>query len=148
MGIGEYIWAVLGWWVAAIAKFVVTPYAMMFAPRDWSFMEIVVITASGASLGVFIFYNFGEQIFRWIERHRKHPPKRFNRFNRFIAKIKAKYGLKGLLLICGVISVPIASLLAARYFRSNTTLPLLIMGFWIWTILLTSLGYLFQSVFA
>ncbi|NNE55508.1 MAG: hypothetical protein HKN32_05775 [Flavobacteriales bacterium] len=133
--------------MASIFKFVLTPSAMIIAPNDWSFLEIVVIVGSGASLGVAIFYFFGDKIFSYLDSKRKNAPKRFTRFNRFITKVKMRYGLKGLLLLCGLISVPISSLLAARYFRSDTTLPLLVMSFWIWAVFLTSISYLIRWLF-
>jgi cytochrome b561 len=146
LGIYEYIGAVVGWWVLSIVKFLITPSLMMASPQD-SFLEIFLITGSGASIGVMIFYFLGERIFRFIDKKRKNAPKRFSRLNRFVARIKARYGLMGILVICGVVSVPISSLLAARYFKSNVTAPLLMLSFWIWALGLTFLNYAIKMLF-
>jgi len=142
LGTVEYILAVLFWWLWATIKFLVAPTSMvLFAKNDWSFMEVVLIIASGASLGVFIFYNFGERIFLYLDSHRKNEAKKFTKLNRFITRMKVRYGFVGVMLISGLISVPIASLLAARYYRSDTAMPKLILSFWLWTIFLTALSY-------
>lgn len=136
----------LGWWVLSIVKFLLAPSLIMASPQD-SFLEVFLISGSGASIGVLIFYFLGERIFRFIDKKRTKIPKRFTRFNRFVTRIKARYGLKGILLICGIVSVPISSLLAARYFKSNVTAPLLMLSFWIWALGLTSLNYAIKMLF-
>lgn len=142
-----YMLKVLFWWAMTIVKFLFAAPAMVATNEyDWSFLEVWGITASGAALGVFIFYHFGESIFDYLDRKRRKKPKVFNRKNRWIVRLKMKYGLKGLLLVSGLISVPIASLLAARYFRSETTLPMVIMGFTLWSLLLTAGSFFFENV--
>ena len=146
MTIEQYMLKVIVWWMMSIGKFLLAPSTMVwFAEYNWSFLEIVLITSSGAALGLFIFYNLGDIIFTWLDNRTK-KPKIFSWRTRFITKIKTKYGLKGLLLISGLISVPITGLIAARYFKSDTTLPLLIMGFCIWSIALTGLSVLLENV--
>ena len=127
-------------------KFLVTPWAMLASPSDWSIVEIIAISSTGAALGVFIFYNFGDAIFSFIDRQRGRPPKRFTRINRWIIGVKKRFGLKGLLVISGIMGVPFASLIAARYFKSDTTVPLLIMSFTIWSVFLTFLGIGLKSL--
>jgi len=142
----EYIGGVLWWWVISIAKFILAP-SLMLGTGDWSFLEVLLITGSGASIGVLIFYSMGERIFNFIDSHRKKTPKKFTRLTRFIARVKAKYGLRGVLVICALISVPISSLLAARYYRSNVTMSLLIMSFWIWGVILTAISLAVKMLF-
>lgn len=153
---GKYLVLILVWWGMSIVKFLFTPSLMMASTAgdpdswfgyDWSFFEIVGISATGAALGVFLFYTFGERLFAYLDANRKTPRKVFTKGTRFIAGIRGRYGLTGLLLICGLISVPISSLLAARYYRSNTTMALLVMAFAIWAVALTSLSYLVKMLF-
>lgn len=147
IAIFSYLLKVLFWWAFSIIKFLLAAPTMVATNEyDWSFLEVFGITASGAALGVFIFYHFGEKIFDYLDEKRRKKPKVFNRRNRWIVRLKMKYGLKGLLLISGLISVPIASLLAARYFKSDTTLPMMIMGFTIWSLLLTAGSFFVENV--
>lgn len=146
---------ILIWWGMSIVKFLPAPFLMMASTgdgegwmnHDWSFLGIVSVTSSGASIGVLIFYSFGERFFAYLDSHRKKPRKRFTKINRMIVRIRARYGLKGLLMISGLISVPIASLLAARYYRSNSTMALLVMSFSLWAVFLTSLSYAAKLLF-
>jgi hypothetical protein len=62
----EYFLQVLGMWLLSIVKFIATPFVMIFQPGDqWSFLETILVTASGAACGAFIFFHFGELIFNW-----------------------------------------------------------------------------------
>ena len=152
----KYLLLILAWWGMSIVKFLFTPSLMMASTaadkdswlgHDWSFLEIVGITTTGAALGVFLFYSFGERLFAYLDSNRTKPRKRFSRGSRFIARIRGRYGLTGLLLICGLISVPISSLLAARYYRSNTTMAFLVMAFAAWAVVLTGLSFLVKLLF-
>ena len=153
---GRFALLVLFWWGMSIVKFLFTPSAMMASTaareeswigHDWSMLEVILVTASGAALGVFVFYTFGERLLLYLDKRRKRPRRRFTRINRFIIRIKRKWGLKGLLLISGLISVPVTSLIAARYYRSPVTMPLLIMAFSVWAVFLTFLSYAVKLIF-
>ena len=120
-----------------IIKFLFVPYTMLEV--GYQIPEIIFIHSSGAAFGVYLFYNFGDLIFSYLNKKKK---KAFSKRTRWIINIKNKYGLRGLLLISGIISVPIASLLGARYFKSNTTMAYLVMGFFFWSVGLTFFSYL------
>ncbi|MFN9802110.1 MAG: hypothetical protein ACK54P_18980, partial [Bacteroidota bacterium] len=70
------------------------------------------------------------------------------RGRRMIIRIKWKWGIKGLMLLSGLISVPVASLLAAKFYRHNpNALPMMIIAFFLWAILLTSVAYSTKLIF-
>ena len=59
-----------------------------------------------------------------------------------IVFIKNKFGLIGFIAISAIISVPITSLLAAKFFKHNKFTPLwLICGFMVWSLILSSAAY-------
>jgi hypothetical protein len=136
-----YFLKVVGWWLLTIVKFLFVPFGMLLKPQvgeEWSLVEVIIITSSGAALGVFIFYHFGEIIAKRFSAKRKI----FNRRNRWFIRVKQRWGFKGLMLIAGLISVPIASMLAAKLYRHNpNVLPKLIAAFFIWSIALSTLAY-------
>ncbi len=141
---GAY-WLELGLMLlSSIVKFVLTPSFMV--ARGWSFIEIVIVTTCGSSLGLFLFYHLGDLFFKWMQRKRRGPAKKFSWKNRTLARVKSNLGLKGLMLISGLISVPITGVLAARYFKSKSTLPLLIFGFFLWSLLLTTISMGFGNL--
>ncbi|MFY7706746.1 MAG: hypothetical protein ACOVQ5_01600 [Flavobacteriales bacterium] len=141
-----YLLKVLTWWLASIVKFLFTPFVMMGNPGGyhWSYLEIILITSSGAALGCFIFYHFGEVIFsKWPFQSKN--KKVFSPMKRRIIRLKMKYGIYGLMMISALVSVPVSSLLCARFYKHDpTALSKLILGFSIWSVALTSLAYSFR----
>lgn len=143
--ITDYFIKVLGWWLFSIVKFLFVPFGMTLKPdagEDWSFLEVVTISSTGAALGVFIFFHFGEFIFSWLAHHFNTKRKIFNRRNRWFIRIKKRWGINGLMLISVLISVPIASVLAAKLYRHNpNALPKMIFAFFLWSIALSSIAF-------
>ncbi len=141
----EYAFRVFGWWMLTIVKFLFVPFGMILKPESgeyWSWLETILVSSTGAALGVFIFFHFGEYIFSWLAHHFNAKRKIFNRRNRWFVRVKKRWGLNGLLLISGLISVPIASVVGAKLYRHNSTaLPKLIIAFFCWSVLLSSAAY-------
>jgi hypothetical protein len=110
----------------------------------------VLISSSGAAGGMFFFYHLGEYIFNWWARHFGSSKKKkvMTRGRRMIIRVKQRWGIRGLMLISAIISVPVSALLAARFYRhQRNTLPLMILGLFFWSLFLTSLAYLTDRVF-
>jgi hypothetical protein len=141
----DYFLKIVGWWLLTIVKFLFVPFGMLLKPavgEEWSLVEVIFITSSGAALGVFIFFHFGDFIFNWFAHHLKTKKKIFNRRNRWFVRIKNRWGINGLMLIAGLISVPIASVLAAKLYRHNpNALPKMIIAFFLWSIALSSVAF-------
>ena len=127
-------------------KFLLAPTGMVFT-AGFGFWETLIYSSMGAALGIFVFYNAGEVIFNFFDRINpiKREKKTFSKSRRVMIKLKNDYGIKGLLLVSAVISVPITALLAAKYFRGGSnTVAVLIMGFFVWSIILTSVNCLIK----
>jgi hypothetical protein len=141
----EYFLKVVGWWLLTTVKFLFVPFGMLLKPdigESWSLVEVILITSTGAAAGVFIFFHFGEIIFNWLAHHFNTKRTKFTRRNRWFVRIKNRWGLNGLMLISGLISVPIASMLGAKLYRHHSNaLPKLIIAFFCWSIALSSLAY-------
>ncbi|MBL4754164.1 MAG: hypothetical protein JKY52_11315 [Flavobacteriales bacterium] len=137
----------LAWWLFfVIFKFIWAPLTMATA-TDYIWWEILLVTVIGGWIGIFIFYYFGKVIMESINKRRKNPPKRFSQLNRFVVRVKRKYGLTGLVTIIGVISVPICTLIAAAYFKENKrVIPALMTSVLIWSCSLTAIVYLFIDI--
>lgn len=136
------------WWMLfAIVKFIFTPLTLASA-TNYEWWEALFITIGGGWLGVVIFFYFGKMIIissqkRWNFKKRN----KFTKFNRFIIKVKNKYGLIGLASIIAIISIPICSLLAAAYFKDNAkTVPVLLLSVVIWASCLTGIFYFGKSL--
>jgi len=133
----QTIGEIAGWWLLSIVKFLLTPSTMIAA--GYSFIETVLISSTGAGLGVFIFFNAGERIFALFKFKKK---KIFTTGNRRLVRIKTRMGVRGLMLVSVFLSVPISSLLAARFFHHHrSTLPLMMLGFFLWSLVLTGISW-------
>ncbi len=138
----------IGWVLMSILKFVITPSLMIAAGYSW--WEVIIVTTIGAVIGVLLFYNAGKAIFTWWSKFRANS-KRQNTSNkkpkptkgkRKFILFKDKYGLPGLILISGALSVPISAVLGAKYFRHNKKTPLyLIVAFMCWACFLTFVSW-------
>ena len=133
---------IVGLFLLSSVKFLFAPSASVAA--GYGFVETLIITISGGVFGVFLFFFSGSWILaKWGAYFpNKNPSKKFSRKNKLIVSTKNKFGVIGLAILMGVISIPLASFLAARYFRYNPrTIPYLIASICLW-----SLGLTFFSI--
>lgn len=141
----EFLW----WSFLAMVKFLFVPSTMIGV--GYTFWQTIVNTIVGAVFGVFVFYNVGELIFSSIDRWRGKKGKqrkKFTKMNRFVVRFKSRFGVWGLAAMVGIISVPICSVLAARYFGGNSrTVFVLILSVIVWTFALTSISFFFRGFF-
>ena len=127
-------------------KFLFSPGVVV--ARGFNWFETVLITTLGGWLGVFVFFYFGKILTElWLRFRRKRATrirkkrKTFSWRNKFIIKVKSKFGILGLAFITPVVlSIPIGSMLAARFFSDNKmTLPVLMTLVLFWSLVLTTL---------
>ena len=132
-------------------KFVLgsVPLALGFG---FPFIKSFIVTSSGGALGVFLFVNSSDYlIHKWKERqstHNKITPlkKKFTSKNKLIVKVKRRFGLIGIAFLTPLLlSIPIGSFLAVRYFKNKTKVQLyLICSVVFWA---ASSYYLYKPLF-
>lgn len=131
------------WSIAAVVKFLVTPSLMV--ARGWGFLTTVLVSSLGAGIGVLLFYYFGKWMLnKWAKFRGQKEPKRpfFTSKRRRVVQFRRKFGMWGLLVVSGMISVPISAVLAAKYYHRDERMPwILILAFVIWAFVLTALSY-------
>jgi hypothetical protein len=132
------------WGLTAIVKFVVTPSLMVAA--GFSIMSSWLTTSLGAAIGVWGFWDFGKWWFQWMEERvgpRSDRGKRiFTPQRRRIVRWKNTLGWPGLLFVSGLISVPVASVVGAKYFRGEPGAKFqLMLAFAAWAALLSLLSW-------
>jgi hypothetical protein len=147
-----YLARVIFWWMWSVVKFIITPFVMILktSGEHWTWLEVVLITSSGAAGGAYIFFHGGEYLVQlWKRFFGKKPKRIFNATRRNIIRVKWKFGLKGLMLISGLISVPLTSMLAAKFYRHQpNALPMIIIGFSLWSLVLTTIAYLMRLAYS
>ncbi len=127
----------LGWVGMTVLKFAITPSLMI--GNGYQFVETWILTSISACVSVTLFYFFGTAIFKWIDakRNKKQKPV-FTAKGRRTVKFLRKFGLIGLSLVSVFLSVPIAGVLSAKFFREpRVVLPVLYFAFTGWSLLLT-----------
>ncbi|MAZ36774.1 hypothetical protein N8085_00680 [Salibacteraceae bacterium] len=129
----------------------------LFAPSTayalgYTFWQTILISLIGGWLGVFVFYFAGSFVFDWWSKISKPSDKKFSKKNRIIVWFKNDFGLLGITLVLGFASIPIVSLLAAKYFRHlPITIYALLASTVVWAFLLTGISVwmipLFKGMF-
>lgn len=139
-------WEAVGWAGFAVIKFAITPSTMIAA--SYGFWEVWPLTSVAACIGATIFYFFGSRIFRYIDSKRKKPKRLFSKSSRRTVRLIRRFGLPGLAVLSLVLSVPIAGVLASKFFkRPMLVLPVLWIAFTSWAFLLTYLSETGFSLF-
>lgn len=133
-----FIAELLGWWFLAIVKFLFLPWLMIIVSGK-TYLETVLVSTSGAAIGVFLISYFAQRLFNFLtERGRRKGKAQVTKRRRQIVGVKTRFGLVGLIAVSAFISVPISTLLAAKYFKHIRFLRLwLIVGFFAWANLLS-----------
>ena len=130
----------LGWMALSIVKFVVTPATAIAAGVPP--LEAFAWSASGAAVGLAAMRPLSMRLFRFLSRRRRERGKaNFTPARRRILDVKFRFGLWGVAAIGGVLGVPVAALIAYKYFgHRRDALPVLIVVFTLWSAVLTTLA--------
>lgn len=136
----------------SMVKFAFSP--LLSLSLGYDLIETIIITSIGGCIGVTIFFLGSGWILGRMEDRRIHAVmlgrrrgrRSFTRTNKLIVKVKRNQGLHGLAALTPVlISIPIGTILAARYFRNDKrTLPVLFSSVLVWDIILSSFWNLTQ----
>lgn len=141
--------------ISILFMLLISSTKFFFAPTTafvsgYSYLETIGLTISGGFLGVLIFFYFGEllkKIFKNFRFFKKRKEKRtFTKRNKRILRIRNKYGLIGLSLLTPILfSIPLGSLLAARFFdHDRRTIPFLLASVILWSFILTTITFLLE----
>lgn len=114
----------------------------------FTFLETILVTSLGGVLGVFVFFNIGSRIFHFFPIFFKPinaKGKIFTKKNKFYVKLIRNYGLFGIAIFSPIlISIPIGSFLAARFFENQKTKALASMcaAVLIWSVSISTILFL------
>jgi hypothetical protein len=135
----------------AIIFFLLSGVKLLFTPIGMIWDEIpfwttIIITSSGGVTGALIFFFLGKRILSLFKS--KKPKKVFTKQNRRTVNIKNRFGLVGTAALMGIISVPAAAILVAKYYgKHKAVIPVLILVAVAWSFVVTSVTYLIYNLF-
>lgn len=120
--------------ISALKFFIAPPTSYLFG---YSYVHTILNTTIGGWIGIQVFYHGGKTIFPGVRNYLNLLTKGkffnnrptgaatvhgrvFKRRNRFIVKIRNKYGLPGLIILTPVLfSIPIGTLLIVKYYSQR-----------------------------
>ncbi|TAL60867.1 MAG: hypothetical protein EPN85_06285 [Bacteroidetes bacterium] len=145
-----YLLKILEIALIASVKFVLAPFE---AERyGFNFRDAFLITTSGGITGIIAFTFVGQAIsygwkmvkgvFKKRSARQNSPKKIFTRSNRFIVRIKMRFGLIGLAITTpAVISIPFGTIVTNHFYRKKMRNALiLILSVIIWSLVLNGLA--------
>lgn len=149
-----------------IFVFFISSIKFLFAPgtalsMNMPYWEVIVVTIAGGCTGVCFFYFGAGYFFKraQIKREKKAAalkaigkyivPKKFTRMNKFVVRIKRRFGLIGLSIVTpAIISIPFGCIILARFYPNwRITVPVLFAFVVGWSFFLTTFGhYIFEAL--
>ena len=126
----------MDFWYKAISVFLMSGIKFFAAPFlaktfGFSYLETIFVTTLGGIAGVFVFFNLGSRIVHFFPNFFKPintKRKIFTKKNKFYVKLIRNYGLFGIAIFSPIlISIPIGSFLAARFFENQKIIALALM---------------------
>ena len=117
----EEFWEILGVMFVSSIKHLLGPPTAYAA--GFNMLEVILYTFIGGALGVFFFMFFASAIkeaYLWYLKKRGKTPRKFTKTNRFIVRVKQRFGLYGLAFITPlIISIPVGSIIVATVYRNK-----------------------------
>jgi membrane protein DedA with SNARE-associated domain len=128
-------------------KLTFTPVGLVLLNK-YELWEIATVCTAGGMIGSTVFFLLGKWIFQQIAKKSKDSTKVNFKKNRKLVNIKYRFGLFGVAMSIGLVSVPIGSLLVSKYYSKNKlALPTLLLCSLIWGLGTTYLTLSVRDVF-
>jgi hypothetical protein len=124
----------IGLFIFSGLKLLFTPIGAVLLPELYpSLFEIAYVCSAGGMVGSIIFFYIGKGLDKMGTKERKIGKKIFIPKNKRIINIKNKFGLFGMSMTIGIISVPIGSILVGKYYNTQKlAIPSLLLASIIW----------------
>mgnify|MGYP006139234211 CR=1 FL=1 len=115
----------------------------------FSYVQTILLTSIGGIFGVFLFFKIGSKLVHFFPNYFKPVTKKkkiFTKKNKFYVLLIRNYGMFGIALLSPIlISIPVGSFLAARFFEGNAVMvrAILCMSVVFWSVTLSTFLFLF-----
>ena len=143
----------MDFWYEIISVFLMSAIKFFAAPFlaknfGFTYLETIFVTTLGGVSGVLLFFNLGSRIVHFFPNFFKPintKRKIFTKKNKFYLKLIRNYGLFGIAIFSPIlISIPVGSFLAARFFENQKTMAITIMcaAVLIWSVSISTFLFL------
>jgi len=90
----------------------------------YNFIKVILVTCSGGITGIVLFTFLSASFLKWrhnykLKRNKNHKKVIFTKSTRRIIKIKNRFGLVGIAFITPIISTPIGSFIAEKFYKDK-----------------------------
>ncbi len=132
-------WEAVGVMLLSTLKHTLVGVPSGFA-AGFGMFEVILYTAIGGTVGVFFFMYFANTVkkaYLWYLKKRGIKARKFTKTNRFVVRIKQRFGLYGLAFITPpIISVPIGAIIVATIYKNKTrAFAFLVGGVLFWSVI-------------
>ena len=143
----------MDFWCEIISVFLMSGVKFFAAPLlaktfGLTYLETIFVTTLGGVSGVLLFFNLGSRIVHFFPNFFKPvntKRKIFTKKNKFYVKLIRNYGLFGIAIFSPIlISIPVGSFLAARFFENQKTMAIAVMcaAVFIWSVSMSTFLFL------
>ena len=143
----------MDFWYEIISVFLMSGIKFFAAPLlaktfGFTYLETIFVTTLGGVSGIFLFFNLGSRIVHFFPNFFKPirtKRKIFTKKNKFYVKLIRNYGLLGIAIFSPIlISIPVGSFLAARFFENQKKMSLAMMfaAVLIWSVSISTFLFL------
>lgn len=137
--------------ILSATKFLTAPITSLNI--GFGYLETLIITSVGGLIGVTFFFYLSSAIMALIARMSEKktqkkatkPKRKFTWKNKLIVHVKREYGLIGLAALTPtILSIPVGTFLAARYFRDpRMVITYLSASVIVWSVIVSSVVIIF-----
>ena len=141
-------------WYEIISVFLTSAVKFFAGPLlaksfGFGYLQTIFVTSLGGVVGVLVFFNLGTRIVNFFPSFFKpinKSKKVFTKKNKFFVMLIRNYGLFGIAIFSPIlISIPVGSFLAARFFDSDKKVSIVIMSMSVllWSVSISTFLFLF-----
>lgn len=137
--------------ILSATKFLTAPITSLNI--GFGYLETLIITSVGGLIGVTFFFYLSSAIMtliarmsdKTVKKKATKPKRKFTWKNKLIVHVKREYGLIGLAALTPtILSIPVGTFLAARYFRNpRMVITYLSASVIVWSVIVSSVVIIF-----
>ena len=113
----------------------------------YNLLEVTLFTALGGTVGLVAFMYFSKLVVHWYKRFFPKKKRKFTKMNRFIVRVRQRFGLYGIAFITPpLLSIPVGTIIASSIYSNKRRVFLfLFTSILFWSFTGACLSHLFKT---